>query len=134
VDPFGLFTVDESCKDCAHGIEEIKKQVQQMCDALVSTISDLKLRQCLKRRCDKAKVICRSNDDINCKDNTLAYNVHFLGFRSPNGNICIEKVPKGSVGLGFITLHEWAHSCGWDHGDGGGVPGNDGVGNPMTGQ
>lgn len=32
-----------------------------------------------------------------------------------------------AVNIGDLAVHEWAHSCCWDHGDGKGVPGNSGA-------
>jgi hypothetical protein len=39
--------------------------------------------------------------------------------------ICMDNLTPKSLQpghLGEIIIHEWAHSCGWDHGDGQGVP------------
>lgn len=36
------------------------------------------------------------------------------------------RVNPGITGLshwGCILIHEWAHTCGWEHDDAGGVPG-----------
>ncbi len=129
VDPTGLFTVDQSCKDCAAGVPEISKQAQQWCDTLKTVITDRKLKQCINRRCKKAKIKCRD-----CAPDELGYETQFGPFRSSTANLCAKNFPAGSQAFGPVVIHEWAHSCGWDHNGGAGVPGNDGTSDPMTGE
>ena len=127
IDPTGLFTVDGDCRNCG---EDITKQAQQWCDALSTVITDPKLRKCLKKRCKTAKIKCQTS----CEPDELGYNRSFLGIHSRTANICINRFPAGSQAYGAVVIHEWAHSCGWNHGQGAGVPGDDGTQNPMTGE
>lgn len=42
--------------------------------------------------------------------------------------LCDNKFSElGADGIARVIIHEAAHSCGWNHGDGGDIPGDDGV-------
>lgn len=95
----------------------------------VTMITDKKLAQCVKSRCEKATIIIKQ-----CIDpDLLGRNNAFLGVRSQNIKICENNFSVGTTGFGWVAIHEWAHSCGWDHNDGCGVPGNSGTSDRSTG-
>jgi RHS repeat-associated protein len=128
VDEMGLFDVDPSCNDCEFGAPEIRRQAQQWCDMLQTVITDPKLKRCLAKRCRSGKIKCRD-----CAPDELGYERSFLGIHSRTANLYIKNFPTGTQAIGPVVIHEWAHSCRWDHFDGGGVPGDDGTIDPMTG-
>lgn len=124
----GLFTIDDNCKPCKFGIEGIHKQVKQWCETLATVITNPKLRSCIDKRCKNAKVKCRD-----CDDDSLGYERSFLGLRTGTAVLCIENFPIDTQAIGPVAIHEWAHSCRWEHGDGGGVPGDGGTLDPKSG-
>jgi len=92
-------------------------------------ITDPKLRACIQKSCDKGTIKCKGNDDKNCKD-AGGYGGKFLFFIRRTANLC-----PGSWGdwaspsyVGDTVIHEFAHGCGWNHGQGKGVPNDPGVG------
>ena len=48
-----------------------------------------------------------------------------FGMYSSTTVLCVNNIRNFGI-VGQIAIHEWAHSCGWDHNDGGGVPGTNG--------
>ena len=129
IDPFGLFQLDCDNQDCGKK-QEIEKQVKKSCDMADAMITDPNLRECIKKRCDTGKLKCKNN----CRPRLLGFNSAFIGIRSRTANICVNNFPAGSEAFGPVAIHEWAHSCRWNHGDGSGVPGDDGTQNSMTGE
>ena len=122
-DPMGLFSITGKC--CGEE-EKIRNSVTLSCEIDIFLITDLELRKCIKKRCDNAKVNC----DNNCRPRLLGYNRQwalfgFVVYRSSTANVCVNN-PKACNKYGRIAIHEWAHSCGWSHGDGKGVPGDSG--------
>jgi hypothetical protein len=56
------------------------------------------------------------------------YQRTILGFGSRTANMCVNNWPSYTPFsyVGEAVIHEWAHGCGWDHGQGAGVPMNSG--------
>lgn len=117
-DPSGLFTVSG---DCCGKEKTMTSEINNACNILSATITDPALRGCISKRCKNAKIECESN----CRSNLLGYNNSFLGIASSSIHICVGNCTNNLFGP--VAIHEWAHSCGWDHGDGGGVPGDGGA-------
>jgi hypothetical protein len=112
------FSVTGNCRGMA-----IQAAVDRACGSIQHIITDHNLRGCLHDRCLSATVNCED-----CKDrNLLGYNnwYWFFGWhKSTTIALCVNNIRRASVA--DIVIHEWAHSCCWEHGDGKGVPGNSG--------
>ena len=123
-DPKGLkFKVDNSCCDPKHPNqkEEIERDVERACAQVPLQITDLKLRKCILDRCANATVECRSKNSIGCWGNTEGYNWGFFGGTS--AYICMKENVRYWGYYGCMAIHEWAETCGWEFGQGCGVPG-----------
>lgn len=119
-DPTGLFSIEGNC--CKKK-DEMKSSIQNACNALSSIITDPDLRKCIQKRCDKGTIICKND----CKSGVAGYNRWYFGlFPSSDINICSNNLSNLMHLVGSVAIHEWAHSCGWDHFQGKGVPGNNG--------
>lgn len=115
-DPMGLFTVDPSCK-CMLGdkpYDQLVRETALWC-ATLWQITDAGLRKCLDRRCDDGTIECE--DD--CPIDLYGYNRSRMPFDRKTAHVCVGQPWRE---LANTVIHEWAHSCGWDHGDGKGVP------------
>jgi len=121
LDPKGLFTITGNC---GGNKAAIRAAVESACNTLETTITDPKLRKCIKKRCDAENIKCHPCVNQNDPD-TMGYNNCFLGICSYTIHIYATH-PNAQNKFGKIAIHEWAHSCGWDHGDGQGVPGDSG--------
>jgi len=137
VDPRGLFKLD--CPKCKWGSTisgKVEQQAKNACARVSAIITDEKLRKCIEKRCnDNGTIICT---DVDCPKPKLAYNVSYKIFKlkiysSKKINICVNNFPSNTNGFGMVAIHEFAHSCRWDHNEGKGVPGNNGKSNSMTG-
>lgn len=122
IDPSGLLSIHSSCNNCEYRSDFVKI-IKGWCDTVQHIVTDPKLASCIKKRCEKAEIRC--DWGRNCSPGDLGYNQVTLGFRSRNIYICAKNITNPNS-LGAIAVHEWAHSCGWEHGDGKGVPGNSG--------
>ena len=91
------------------------------CKDLCNKVTDPKLRKCIKSRCDSKNAIITCKDTAKCRSSltTLAY---YWRRESAEGFNYCPNHPKLSSLYGPAAIHEWAHSCGWEHRDGKGVP------------
>jgi hypothetical protein len=86
------------------------------------------LRTCIKTKATRGTVIIEQCED----SKLLGYNNWTMLFghklwAQDEIHICLNNIGANDDLLADVMLHEWAHSCCWDHGDGGGVPGNNGT-------
>lgn len=121
--------------------------VSSVAEALanLNQITDEKLRNCIRKRLEKNGTIrirrnpTVDNEPQNSSDcytdhNRMSYNkyVRILEFiRSKEINLCINNLDNmGQLNsLSDYILHEFAHSCRWDHNQGKGVPFQEGFPN-----
>ena len=105
----------------------------------LDVITDAKLRNCIRNRLEKSgKILIRRNpstdkvhsnsDDCYKNSESLGQHKTFLIIHSKKITLCIENIIDMGYGndVWQIILHEFAHSCGWSHGDEKGVPGQHG--------
>ena len=104
--------------------KDFDKQLGKACDKTVNKIKDPALRNCVNESCKNGTVLCGDCTGQTSPDaggftvrGSLSAPVRWFKF-------CTNTI-KGA-NLGDIAIHEWAHGCGWGHGDGKGVPGNSG--------
>ena len=126
VDPSGLYTIDKSCRnrnqcfdDGNQNLEDvIKRQTDASC-ANLGFIADPRLRRCVETSCKKGTIKCKDN----CRPNMGGYNIKIPFFTSRTANLCVNNWPPYTPTqyVGNTVIHEWAHGCGWDHEDGGGI-------------
>lgn len=105
-------------------IEDAARAVQRR----LKEITSRGLRKCIRGRARSGRIECHI-----CEDTDL-YGINY--WVVVNGSkqsaqivihLCLNNIPQGDPSLlEDILMHEWAHSCCWDHGDGDGVPGNSG--------
>ena len=119
--------------------DEIRQQVRDKCERLNQIITDDKLRNCIKTRCENGKIKCCKKgwrlfcigSCCPCKEqDVLGYNrQYFFGlFKSRTAVLCIDNIRMWGKQnkIGEMVIHEWAHSCCWHHGENKGVPGDSG--------
>jgi len=125
-DPLGLFSIDGSCNDLeclklrrGFALDLLKQEIAATCSDL-SLITDAALRKCAQKQCDRGKVFCRDPKNECSGPTWFAYSWKGAG----GAFVCTNNFPKNPpIGnLGDAILHEWAHDCGWKHGDDKGVP------------
>jgi RHS repeat-associated protein len=143
VDPLGRYKIDKSCTDhpCvsiggggpnnpnqppypANLPQLIQQQADEACSNL-NGITDPKLRACIGRRCKSGTIKCSDS----CKDPTAFAQAPYQG---STGTMCLNNWPDWTQPpyVGGAIIHEWAHTCGWHHGQGGGVPQDPGPDKP----
>jgi len=98
-------------------------------------ITDECLRGCIQAQCAGIKVVCSDYVQKECKKHSSeGISVFGYVYRSEESS-CVN--PVGEVNWCELPeenrwcranamVHELAHSCGWAHGEGLGVPSNDG--------
>lgn len=136
LDPLGLFSIDPSCDDLGCRptpgypslYEQLRTEAEASCTTLDAEIWDPKLRECVKDRCDSGKITCEDPSG-RCRRPPYPGGYALLsrrfGRRSGTAHLCPQNYSPGGVPVGYLgnaVIHEWAHTCGWRHGDGGGVP------------
>jgi RHS repeat-associated protein len=139
VDPFGLYTIDKSCKgrcqmmggggpkypNQAPKLENLENVIQQETDrqcSNLSSVTDPKLRSCIQKSCKIGTIKCNKN----CGSEG-GYERWLSGSRT--ANLCPNNWPDWTTPsfAGDAVIHEWAHGCGWHHFGGKGVPINSGL-------
>lgn len=109
-------------------VEECVKETAQISEEL--------LRNCMRRQCRDITVTCSEWSRKRCKADSQEYGNAVLAFTlmTYHGTLhrfypvketywCEEPASHGCIVKAVI--HELAHSCGWDHGQGENVPGHD---------
>jgi RHS repeat-associated protein len=145
VDPLGRFKLDKSCTNhpcitiggpgsgdpnnqAAHQAN-VQQLIQQAGDEACSNlngITDPKLRSCIGKRCKSGKIKC--SDNCPQQPKPQAGNAPYSGSTI---TLCLDPIgtPPWTTPqyMGGSIIHEFAHTCGWHHGQGGGVrdPGPD---------
>jgi hypothetical protein len=126
IDPNGLFTMDADCKACKYS-KDIERDGNMWCDTVQSIVSNPALASCIKGKCAKAKIAC-SDPGGHCNPQDV------LGYAWAGDqeiHLCTQNWSTG-LGAGAIVVHEFAHTCGWGHGQGFNVPGSNGTLNPYS--
>lgn len=142
-DTLGLFEMDDSCR-CLSGRDSgvdkpsrdqyahLVSSVSQACRQLPNQITDVPLRRCIGDSCDSGTVFCRQNCPSGqlggTTDTVGAAILNVFGGAIRTAKLCVNNWPDlQRAGAGAVAIHEWAHGCGWLHGEGQGVPGRDGT-------
>jgi RHS repeat-associated protein len=149
-DWLGLFaSIDQ---DCCNQNSNLFEEVKNACELVGKNIRYPGLRMCLEQRCNEGHISCdgwwcwESNVLFPLIDDGLNWIFDHLGltpdFSTPNrlgwarptwlgwpepktAHLCMATSQSNSNGLygwGCVAIHEWAHTCGWDHGEGKGIP------------
>ncbi|MFZ3366734.1 MAG: RHS repeat-associated core domain-containing protein [Candidatus Sulfotelmatobacter sp.] len=148
VDPSGLYSVDKSCQGkCVSlggggpnnpgkppynvSLADLIKQGTDNACASSNTITDLKLKRCIQKSCNQGTIKCDCASQANSEG---GFNRKVPGITNRTAHVCTESWPNytdpsyAATWYGQPSIHEWAHGCGWNHGDGGGVPNDPGRG------
>ncbi|MFL5345978.1 MAG: hypothetical protein ACJ8AT_14400 [Hyalangium sp.] len=107
------------------------------CQAAAQVITSDCLKKCVEMQCAGIKINCSSPEiQKNCKDKSsegivaMGYVARFddvpVSCASPWKEINWCEVPSSRECRAKAMVHELAHSCGWHHNQGFGVPGDDG--------
>lgn len=118
----------EDCGDC---LKKVQEQLDKACKNN-DIVTDKDLRDCIKDRCEKSGTV---ECEFDCDDGVLGYNRWFTFFglfkiwASSTIHLCKNNIEKYGYedDMWKIIIHEFAHSCCWNHGDNHGVPGDDGT-------
>lgn len=109
----------------------------------LNQITDVKLRNCIKKKLEKDGTIrirrtpvddhekpeshdCYTNSNLGGQNKSFGFGKHRI--YSNEITLCVDNLNEmDKLNLLFdYILHEFAHSCGWEHGDCKGVPFPDG--------
>jgi len=146
VDPLGKYQIEKSCKDhpCimiggggpnrpnepphqANVADLIKQEADAECSN-TSGIANPRLRACIQKRCKSGKIKCSDNCP---QSNPQAGNAPYYG---STATLCLDPIgtPPWTTPefFGGTIIHEWAHTCRWKHGQGGGIPHDPGPDKP----
>ncbi|NIP62107.1 MAG: hypothetical protein GWN01_12000 [Nitrosopumilaceae archaeon] len=107
-------------------------------------ITDEKLRECLRNRLENNGTIRikrtyqeddekPNSDDCYTNPKLGGQNKSYFGIDSKEITLCIDNLENLQElnSLSDYILHEFAHSCGWEHGENKGVPFPDGYPNEI---
>jgi hypothetical protein len=119
IDPSGLFS-QVGCDNCPEK-ETMEKQLKSDCANVDKTITDIALARCIKTKCRDLNVRCVKG----CFQN---FNGGMADPKTPREIVlCTGSGTPPNVNYGPIGIHEFAHRCGWQHGQRGkGVPNENG--------
>ena len=107
------------------------------CYRVAERIQGSCLRDCVIGLCRDGVVICTESTQGQCSMRSSQHgnNDQVGGWVLPRGQTCLSPVKEINwCEIDFTPecqaeamVHELSHACGWHHGDGFGVPGNDGA-------
>lgn len=103
------------------------------CQQAASVISNEGLRTCVIEQCRDISLVCDEETRKRCKEESKTSGEDLLAYvirpqttstssRVKEAHWCEE--PASFQCILKVVVHELAHSCGWRHGEGGGVPGS----------
>lgn len=134
-DPTGLYSVDGACNIPSKGKE--KAEIERIANKYADKLEDYQklcglnsFKQCVKDQIRDVKVTCNENTTIECKKpasegrERAAYVTDLGRCGAPTDRIfwCNRKMTADQAAK--VLVHEAAHTCGWDHCQGKGVPDN----------
>lgn len=103
------------------------------CQFYADRIEDYCLRQCVLQQCRFGKPVCDDSAQLQCPLRTGMQLEGQVGGYVPGGKQnCLQpkpeinwcELPVSPPCQALMAVHEFAHSCGWEHGYGLGVPGD----------
>jgi RHS repeat-associated protein len=135
VDPLGLFSMVS--RDVAsipqYKWNAIYSDTREKCCKLDKIITDPKLRDNIKKSCDSGTINvsnrCPPGVAGGPTDITWGTFLSWFGGGVRTITVCAnnwDETMKDWEGPGNVSIHEWAHGCGWWHNGGKGVPGQNG--------
>lgn len=121
-DPLGLFSIDPSCdglqclrdnSSYANRREAYRQEGTGFCLNAANEVNDVALLTCIQARCESGVVRCGNCNRGDVREAEGAPGDNFI-------TICMENQnkpwsPPPGV-FGSTIFHEFAHTCGWDHG------------------
>ena len=124
-----VYNADGNCKNLP-GEDALYKEMEYS----VSVVHAQPLFWCILRQIENAHIDCGLATKIKCALRNGGKEGRAIGGSAPQGTYStpkedvewcdLENKSKECQAKGLI--HEMAHTCGWDHGQGGGVPGDNG--------
>jgi RHS repeat-associated protein len=135
VDPLGLFSM--MSRDAAsipqYKWNAIYGETRAKCCKLDKIITDPTLRDNVKKSCDSGTINvsnrCPPGVAGGPTDITWGTFLSWFGGGVRTITVCAnnwDETMKDWEGPGNVSIHEWAHGCGWWHNGGKGVPGQNG--------
>jgi hypothetical protein len=102
---------------------QIQGEVRKVLSRLTTTITDADLQSGIRKKATGENVVFIGGGD--CHTHVLAYHEQWtfgpFTIKSDDIHICLRN-HRGAAKIDDTLIHEWAHTCGWEHGDGKGVP------------
>lgn len=128
---------------CAHPGTAMQGSCRELpsveeCQAAAGVMTDSCLRMCVEMQCAGVKVNCGSAEiQKRCREASDAEGITPLGYvvrfsdvpvscDHPSKEVNWCEQPASRACRAKAMVHELAHSCGWRHRQGGGVPGDNG--------
>lgn len=109
------------CPECRNSSELIAGKTQWCSDA-AGLIEDTGLGSCVQRACQIGVVRCAYRCESTCRSKGVYPQAYGYAVEGTTSRITLCQENKSENGWGATIVHEFAHTCGWDHCDGGGVP------------
>ena len=136
VDPLGLFSMIS--RDAAsipqYKWNAIYRDTRDKCCKLDQIITDPKLRDNVKKSCDSGTIrvsnTCHAGVAGGPTDVTGGAFLSMFGGGIRTVTVCANNwdgILEYWDNPGNVSIHEWAHGCGWGHFGGRGVPGQNGL-------
>lgn len=116
--------------------DSIELPTVEECHEEAARIDDELLMSCIRRQCSGITVTCSEWSRQKCREQSLRYSSAVLAFTvvprsgAPYRFYPVKEThwcedPASRECITKVVIHELAHSCGWNHRQGHGVPGND---------
>lgn len=105
------------------------------CQLVAERLEERCLRECVISQCREAMALCHNVVRTRCTERNITLEKGALGGSVRKGGDCKKPVKEfdwcnlnvSPPCQALIMVHELAHTCGWHHGNGKGVPADDGM-------
>jgi hypothetical protein len=103
----------------------VQNEINKVLAKLPTQIISVPLERCIKKMAHGDDTIYIGGDECLLSD-VLGFTTYYFSFglkiKSSDVHLCLSNIDRLGDDASATLMHEWAHTCCWEHGDGKGVP------------
>jgi hypothetical protein len=104
----------------------VRNEIANVLARLPRQIISVPLEKCIKKMALGDDTIYIGGDECLLSDifgfTTWYVSLGVFKIKSSDVHLCLSNIDRLRTDASATLMHEWAHTCCWDHGDGKGVP------------
>jgi|SRR5947209_3329382 len=106
--------------------QQVRDAIEEALRRIRTAIPSIEMENCIRKRArGNGKIVnggAECEEDPNCLGYHGWYGLGPFKVKSDDIHVCLGNIRRLGTDLSATIAHEWAHSCCWPEGGGGGVP------------